>query len=196
MVRRALAEQNACFACFKLVVSLARSKALIAAFNERSPLSCFFGRRNLVFIVERQGGREKAVRRRGRPEGEAGPGWKPSHAAAECLCTMPPHSTYQHMQSKFPNYGYACRQREDALFEVGDQLSLAQINFFLICEPASQVQLVSGCHWSGGSPVEQLSSLGVRPADRRSNSPSIPDPEYRWSCRVNNPSLPWLPLNV
>ena len=153
MVRRALAEQNACFACFKLVVSLARSKALIAAFNEGSPLSCFFDRRNLVFIVERQGGREKAVRRRGRPEGEAGPaGNHHTRPPSVYALLMPPHSTYQHMQSKFPNYGYACRQREDALFEVEDQLSPAQINFFfLICEPASQVQLVSGCHWSGVS---------------------------------------------
>jgi hypothetical protein len=80
VARRALAEQNASLACFEFVVSLARSRALIASFKEgRAPLRPL-GRRDLVSIVERQGSREVAVQRQGLEEGKAGLSlkWAPS----------------------------------------------------------------------------------------------------------------------
>ena len=53
VARRALAERKTSIAGFRLALSLARSRASIAMFNELRALLGFFGRRNLVFIVKR-----------------------------------------------------------------------------------------------------------------------------------------------
>ena len=54
MVRISLAEWKASLAGFRLALSLARFRALIAVFNEwRAESSGFFGPGNLVFIVKR-----------------------------------------------------------------------------------------------------------------------------------------------
>ena len=55
MVRRALAEQNTSLTSSKLVVSLARSRVLIAAFNEGRASLRLFCRRDFVSIVEGRG---------------------------------------------------------------------------------------------------------------------------------------------
>ena len=53
MVRRALAEWKESFAGFRVALSLARSRASIAVFNEQRASLDFFACRNLVFIVKR-----------------------------------------------------------------------------------------------------------------------------------------------
>ena len=53
VVRRALAEWKESFAGFKVALSLVRSRASIAVFNERRASSGFLACRNLVFIVKR-----------------------------------------------------------------------------------------------------------------------------------------------
>ena len=46
---------------FRVVLSLARSRASIAMFNEWRASSGFFGRRNLAFIVKGRGSRVEVV---------------------------------------------------------------------------------------------------------------------------------------
>ena len=53
MVRISLAEWKASLAGFRVALSFVRSRASIAAFNERRVSSDFFACRNLVFIVKR-----------------------------------------------------------------------------------------------------------------------------------------------
>ena len=53
MVRRALAEWKESFVDFRIALSLARSRALIAVFNERRASSGSFACRNMVLIVKR-----------------------------------------------------------------------------------------------------------------------------------------------
>ena len=50
VARRTLAERKRSLAGFRLALSLARSRASIAVFNEGRASLGFFGRRNLVFI--------------------------------------------------------------------------------------------------------------------------------------------------
>ena len=56
MARRPLAEWKASLAGFRLALSLARFRALIASFNERRASLGLLGRRNVVSIVKRRGG--------------------------------------------------------------------------------------------------------------------------------------------
>ena len=52
---RELAEEKASLVIFRVALSLARSRASTAAFNEGRAVSGFFGCRNVVFIVKRRG---------------------------------------------------------------------------------------------------------------------------------------------